>query len=130
MVHTPDCNTPACLSHLGWRDTNKTNSMRVSSHKVGSWKQGIKPKSCLGRVFKFKLDRLGYETRHTNILHAPTSSVENSAQVLSCSLCYKHITTVNYASRVVSEWRHNFECHSRAVNEALSTTRWQYQSQV
>jgi hypothetical protein len=36
--------------------------------------------------------------------------------LLSNGLCYKHFMIVNNASRVVSEWSHNLECHSRVIN--------------
>ncbi len=36
-----------------------------------------------------------------------------------CGLDYKQITTLNDASRVISEWHDNLEHHSRVVNWSL-----------
>ncbi len=48
------------------------------------------PKSCLGRVFKFKIGRLGFKAVHKHNYHTATSRVENSAQVLSCHIKFVH----------------------------------------
>ncbi len=45
-----------------------------------------------------------------------STSTINVTSNMFCGLCYKHITIVNDASRVVREWRHNLERHSRVVN--------------
>jgi len=41
------------------------------------------PNSCLGRVFNFKVGRLGYEAQNVHFSRTATSRAENSAQVFS-----------------------------------------------
>jgi hypothetical protein len=49
--------------------------------------KGREPRSCLGRVFNFKLCLFALQVHDT---HTTTSRVENSAQVSSCQLKFVH----------------------------------------
>ncbi len=53
---------------------------------------GREPKSCLGRIFNFKLGCLGSECNCMAYPSTPTSRVENSAQVSSCQFTFVHGT--------------------------------------
>ncbi len=61
---------------------------------------GTQPKSCLVPVFNFKLGCLCYESNCEVLTNMPTFKVENSAQVLSCSLKFVHgynqVTVINF----------------------------------
>ncbi len=64
---------------------------RTIHNGAGSAKtNGREPKSCLGRVFKFKLGCFCYGCHWKLQTNAPTFEVKNSAQVLSCQLKFVH----------------------------------------
>jgi len=59
--------------------------IRHWGHRPGSSKaKGREPKSCLGRVFKFKLGRFTKCVHFMTCTNTAESRLQNSAQVLSC----------------------------------------------
>ncbi len=65
-------------------------------------------KSCLGRVFNFKLGRIATLRSECMVLHAATSRVENLAQGLSCQLKLVNggvYQQPNYELCLVDSWK-------------------------
>ncbi len=81
---------------------------------VSSKANGRELRSCLGRVFKFKLSCFCYECNFMAYTSTPTPRVENSAQVLSYQLKFvclnQHGVVVSRVPRHLAVV-HIVECH-------------------